>query len=44
MKFDDLKPGLQSTKVSMNLNQEAYGTHWVGFVVHEVLYVNKSEK
>jgi hypothetical protein len=44
IKFSDLKAGLQSTPVQLNQTQEAFGTSWNGFVIHEIVYVNKSDK
>lgn len=46
MKFDELKEGLHSppTRIKLETRQQAFGTTWEGFVIHEVIYVNKSDK
>lgn len=44
IKFADLKPGLQSTRAEFHSTQEAFGTSWDSLTIHEIIYVNKSEK
>ena len=44
IRFKDLKAGLQSTPVQLNQTQQAFGSSWEGFVIHEIVYVNKSDK
>jgi len=44
IKFSGLKPGLQSTHVQLDSVEQAFGTAWETTTIHEVIYVNYSEK
>lgn len=44
IKFSSLKPGLQSTHIQLNSVESAFGTAWETMTIHEVIYVNYSEK